>query len=148
LATDVAANKWSLCLYPWGPDGTVDQPSDFFAKATEELAPPGIETSWSFKYNGGATPIAFPITYQNATHSKILEIPEQAYAFGLDRYRDEGDCCRRLKRQDNTRRASDMLPLRALLREAKHLPGLRAICVGRGTADRSDAASEVREHSR
>lgn len=65
---------------PGGPGGTVDQPSDFFAKATEELIPLGIDPSWSFKYNAGANPIAFPITYQNATHSKILEILEQAYA--------------------------------------------------------------------
>lgn len=65
---------------PAGPGGTVDQPNDFFAQVTEELAPLGIEPSWSFKYNAGANPIAFLITYQNLTHSKILEILEQAYA--------------------------------------------------------------------
>jgi hypothetical protein len=34
---------------PGGPGGTVDQPSDFFAKVTDELTPLGIEPSWSFK---------------------------------------------------------------------------------------------------
>jgi hypothetical protein len=65
---------------PGGPSGAVDQPSDFFAKVKEELAPLGIEPSWSFKYNAGANPIAFPITFQHATHSKVVEILEQAYA--------------------------------------------------------------------
>lgn len=66
---------------PGGPGGTADQPNDFFAKVTEELAPLGIEPSWNFTYNAGANPIAFTIAYQNATHPKILEILEQAYAF-------------------------------------------------------------------
>ena len=39
-----------------GPGGAVDQPSDFYAKVKEELAPLGIEPSWSFKYNGSAEP--------------------------------------------------------------------------------------------
>ena len=65
---------------PGGAGGAVDQPSDFFAKVTEGLAPLGIEPSWSFKYNAGANPIAFSITQRNATHSRILEILEQAYA--------------------------------------------------------------------
>jgi hypothetical protein len=63
-----------------GTGGTADQPNDFFAKVKDELAPLGIEPSWSFKYNAGANPIAFPITFQNASHSKILEILEEAYA--------------------------------------------------------------------
>lgn len=65
---------------PGGPGGTADQPSDFSARVTEELAPLGIEPSWSFRYNGGANPIAFTITFNLATHSKIVEILEQAYA--------------------------------------------------------------------
>jgi hypothetical protein len=65
---------------PGGTGGTADQPNDFFAKVKDELAPLGIEPSWSFKYNAGANPIAFPITFQNASHSKILEILEEAYA--------------------------------------------------------------------
>jgi len=46
----------------------------------DELTPLGIEPSWSFKYNGGANPIAFSITFQNATHSKILELLSEAYS--------------------------------------------------------------------
>jgi hypothetical protein len=65
---------------PSGPGGA-DQPSDFFAKVKEELAPLGIEPSWSFKYNGGANPIAFPIPFIHARHSKLIEVLEQAYAF-------------------------------------------------------------------
>ena len=65
---------------PGGPGGSADQPSDFFARVREELAPLGIEPSWSFKYNAGANPIAFPIPFQHATHSKIVEILQQAYA--------------------------------------------------------------------
>jgi hypothetical protein len=63
-----------------GHGGAVDQPSDFFATIKEELAPLGIEPSWSFKYNAGANPIAFPITFQHANHSKMVEILEQAYS--------------------------------------------------------------------
>ena len=63
-----------------GPGGATDQPSDFFAKVKEELAPLGIEPSWSFKYNAGANPIAFPITFNYASHSKIAEILEEAYS--------------------------------------------------------------------
>jgi hypothetical protein len=65
---------------PGGPGGTVDQPTDFFARVKEELAPLGIEPSWSFRYNGGANPIAFTITYSLATHSKVLEILTEAYS--------------------------------------------------------------------
>jgi hypothetical protein len=64
---------------PGGLGGAVDQPSDFYATVKEELAPLGIEPSWSFKYNAGANPIAFPITFQHAAHSKVLEVLEQAY---------------------------------------------------------------------
>jgi hypothetical protein len=66
---------------PGGSGGTIDQPSDFFAKVKEELAPLGIEPSWSFKYNSGANPIAFLIGFGQASHSKVLEVLEQAYAF-------------------------------------------------------------------
>jgi hypothetical protein len=65
---------------PGGPGGAVDQPTDFFARVKEELAPLGIEPSWSFKYNGGANPIAFTITYSLVKHSKILEILTEAYS--------------------------------------------------------------------
>lgn len=65
---------------PGGAGGAADQPSDFFAKVREHLSPLGIEPSWSFKYNAGANPIAFPIPFQYAMHSKVIEILEQAYA--------------------------------------------------------------------
>lgn len=71
----------SYVYLPSGPGGTADQPNDFFAKVKEELAPLGIEPSWSFKYNGGANPIAFPIPSIHAKHSKLIELLEQAYAF-------------------------------------------------------------------
>ncbi len=62
-----------------GSGGAVDQPSDFYATVKEELAPLGIEPAWSFKYNGGANPIMFTITFQQAAHSKVLEVLQQAY---------------------------------------------------------------------
>lgn len=65
---------------PGGIGGLADQPSDFYATVREALAPLGIEPSWSFKYNAGANPIAFPVSFQNAPHSKILEILEEAYS--------------------------------------------------------------------
>lgn len=65
---------------PGGEGGTPDQPSDFYARVKAELAPLGVEPSWSFKYNAGANPIAFPINFQNASHSKVLEILAEAYA--------------------------------------------------------------------
>lgn len=65
---------------PGGDGGTPNQPSDFYAKVRDELASPGVEPSWSFKYNAGANPIAFPIAPQNASHSKMLQIHTEAYA--------------------------------------------------------------------
>lgn len=65
---------------PGGNGGTPDQPSDFYAKVKDELAPLGIEPSWSFKYNAGANPIAFPITPQTASHSKVLQVLTEAYS--------------------------------------------------------------------
>jgi hypothetical protein len=62
-----------------GPGGAEDQPSDFFAHVREVLDELGIEPSWSFKYNGGANPIAFSIPKQFVNHSKIIEILRQAY---------------------------------------------------------------------
>ncbi len=65
---------------PGGDGGTTDQPSDFYATVKDALAPLGVEPSWSFKYNAGANPIAFTITFQNASHSKILEVLAEAYS--------------------------------------------------------------------
>lgn len=63
-----------------GDGGSADQPSDFYATVKDALAPLGIEPSWSFKYNAGANPIAFPITFQNVAYSKFLEVLTQAYS--------------------------------------------------------------------
>ena len=65
---------------PGGDGGTPDQPSDFYARVKEALEPLGVEPSWNFKYNAGANPIAFPITFQNASHSKVVEILTEAYS--------------------------------------------------------------------
>jgi len=43
------------------------------------LAELNIEPSWTFKYNAGANPIAFSISKQNLTHSKIVEILKESY---------------------------------------------------------------------
>jgi hypothetical protein len=66
---------------PGGPCGSDDQPNDFFAQVKESLAELGIESSWSFKYNAGANPIAFSVPKHLATHSKIVELLKKAYEF-------------------------------------------------------------------
>jgi hypothetical protein len=65
---------------PGGEGGALDQPSDFYATVKDLLAPLGIEPSWSFKYNAGANPIAFTISFQNGSHSKIIEVLSEAYS--------------------------------------------------------------------
>lgn len=64
----------------WARRRAVDQPTDFFARVKDELAPLGIEPSWSFKYSGGANPIAFTLAYSLASHSKVLDILAEAYS--------------------------------------------------------------------
>lgn len=78
---------------PGGPGGSEDQPNDFFAQVKENLGELDdffaqvkgnlgehvIEPSWSFKYNAGADPIAFPVPNYLATHSKIMELLKRAY---------------------------------------------------------------------
>lgn len=63
---------------PGGPGGAEDQPTDFFAQVKEKLADLGIEPSWSFKYNGGANPIAFSVSNNHLTHSKIVDLMKMA----------------------------------------------------------------------
>jgi hypothetical protein len=65
---------------PGGAGGTFDQPSDFYARVKDGPGAPGIEPSWSFKYNAGANPIAFTVTPQSALHSKVLQVLMEAYA--------------------------------------------------------------------
>jgi hypothetical protein len=48
-------------------------------RVKDALAEIGIEPSWSFKYNGGANPIAFSVPKQYLTHSKIIDILRKAY---------------------------------------------------------------------
>jgi hypothetical protein len=64
---------------PAGSGGSEDQPNDFFSNVKDSLAELNIEPSWTFKYNAGANPIAFPISKQNITHSKIIELLKEAY---------------------------------------------------------------------
>jgi len=66
---------------PGGPGGAEDRPSDFFAKVREVLAPLGLEPSWTYKYNAGANPIAFPIPNQHIKNSAIGDILRQAYEY-------------------------------------------------------------------
>ena len=80
MAADVAAQGRGLRLHPWRPRRR-GRPAERLLRAGEGGAGPlGVEPSWSFKYNGGANPIAFPIGFQHAGHSKVLGILEQAYA--------------------------------------------------------------------
>jgi hypothetical protein len=66
---------------PGGKDGAEDAPSDFFNVVRDKLEAAGGEApSWTYKYNGGANPIAFAISLEKATHSLIREILAQAYA--------------------------------------------------------------------
>lgn len=80
VAADVARQGWCVRLHTRGDGGSSGQPTDFYATVKEALAPLGVEPSWTFHYNAGANPIAFPITSQNASHSKILEILTEAYS--------------------------------------------------------------------
>ncbi len=65
---------------PGGGNGAEDAPSDFFNLVREKLESAGLEApSWTYKYNGGANPIAFAITLEKANHSIIREILGHAY---------------------------------------------------------------------
>jgi hypothetical protein len=79
LVTHVATRDGFYVYIAAGPGGSEDQPNDFFSKVRDTLAELGIEPSWSFKYNAGANPIAFAISKQQVTHSKIIEILKEAY---------------------------------------------------------------------
>jgi hypothetical protein len=64
---------------PGGPGGSEDQPNDFYAHVKDMLSELSIEPTWSFKYNGGANPIAFSVPKQYLNHSKIIELLREAY---------------------------------------------------------------------
>lgn len=67
---------------PGGPNGAEDAPSDFYHEVQTKLATIGIEApTWTYKYNGGANPIGFPIPQDKATHSVIREILSAAYEY-------------------------------------------------------------------
>lgn len=65
---------------PAGEGGAEDAPSDFYSRVKTMLEEAGLEApSWTYKYNGGANPIAFAIPQDKVTHSKIREILSEAY---------------------------------------------------------------------
>jgi hypothetical protein len=65
---------------PGGPGGAIDAPSDFFNQVKAKLEEISMDTpSWSYKYNGGANPIAFVIPRERSTHSVLREILTAAY---------------------------------------------------------------------
>lgn len=67
---------------PRGENGSADAPSDFYYRVKQGLEDINLESpNWSFNYNAGANPIAFTITLEKATHSKILELLKEAYEF-------------------------------------------------------------------
>ena len=68
-----------MCTYPPAPAAAKISQMPFFSKVRDTLAELEIEPSWSFKYNAGANPIAFAISKQQVTHSKIIEILKEAY---------------------------------------------------------------------
>lgn len=64
---------------PGGPGGQDDGPSDFFTRVADRLKPLSIEPSWSYKYNGGANPIAFGIPAALVGNSVLIDILSEAY---------------------------------------------------------------------
>jgi hypothetical protein len=65
---------------PGGDGGAEDAPSDFYSNVKAKLEEVGLEApSWTYKYNGGANPIAFPIPQDKVAHSLIREILAEAY---------------------------------------------------------------------
>jgi hypothetical protein len=65
---------------PGGEGGEVDAPSDFFNRVKAKLEEIQLGApSWTYKYNGGANPIAFAIPQDRATHSVVKEILTEAY---------------------------------------------------------------------
>lgn len=65
---------------PRGSDGTADAPSDFYVKVKAKLEEAAMDSpGWSYKYNGGANPISFPVQRDKASHSLVREILTEAY---------------------------------------------------------------------
>ncbi len=65
---------------PGGPEGASDAPSEFYNRVKGKLEQASMELpSWSYKYNGGANPIAFVISREKASHSIIRDILSEAY---------------------------------------------------------------------
>jgi hypothetical protein len=65
---------------PGGSDGSADAPSEFYGRVRHRLEEMGVQApSWSYKYNGGANPIAFAISADKVNHSAIREILAEAY---------------------------------------------------------------------
>jgi hypothetical protein len=67
---------------PGGENGAADAPSDFYNSVRQRLEEVGMELpSWTYTYNAGANPIAFPISLERATHSVVRDILKEAYDF-------------------------------------------------------------------
>jgi hypothetical protein len=65
---------------PGGTDGAEDSPSEFYQYVKGKLQEIGIdEPTWTYKYNGGANPVGFPVPGDKATHSVLREILRRAY---------------------------------------------------------------------
>lgn len=65
---------------PGGDDGAADAPAQFHRVVTEKLESIGLDApTWTYKYNGGANPVAFAIPREKATHSVIREFLRLAY---------------------------------------------------------------------
>ena len=65
---------------PGGEGGAEDAPSDFFSFVLAKLKEAGLETpSWTYKYNGGANPIAFAIAQDKVAHSLVRDVLKEAY---------------------------------------------------------------------
>lgn len=65
---------------PGGDGGAADAPSDFYSSVRTRLEEAGLEApSWSYKYNGGANPIAFAIPQDKVAQSQVREILKEAY---------------------------------------------------------------------
>lgn len=65
---------------PAGPGGSEDAPNDFFQRVSTLLVEAGLDDpSWSYNYNGGANPIAFPIPKERVLHSAVRTILTEAY---------------------------------------------------------------------
>jgi hypothetical protein len=68
-----------VCL-PGCQNGSGDTPSNFYQDVKKKLESIGLGApTWSYRYNGGANPIAFAIPLDKATHSVMRDMLRSAY---------------------------------------------------------------------